>query len=324
MCTDERCSRDALVEVESVNRSGSFMGRLTLMDQQSAALLLLRAGLAKLHHPAQHAFNYEQLLAAEAESRKERLCTWAQREDADLSTIQPERSIMMNPIASCLRPVLLTYISSDFTIYVHHAEQGRPLEQLQCKLREHFSQFQPLGEHALRKGHFIAARSNADNQWYRARVQRVVDKTRVHVYFIDYGNSELISDLSRLASLPPGTFMRSVQLALTVSLSGSFQQPAQAHAYQLAYVQPLLAEDARQAALDALTDQLGAEECLMSVEYTQNETRFISLYHADTKENLVKRWVEQGLLKVIEVDDSRQAPSTPLYDELKRAARSAQ
>ena len=89
MFTDERCSRDAFVEVESVNRSGSFTGRLTLMDGQSAALILLRAGLAKLHHPAQHASDYQQLLTAEAESRKERLGMWVQCEDAELPEIQP-------------------------------------------------------------------------------------------------------------------------------------------------------------------------------------------------------------------------------------------
>ena len=134
-----------------------------------------------------------------------------------LAVPQPERSIMLNLTESSFRPVLLTYISSDFTIYVHHAEQGQILEQLQCELREHFSQLQSQGEHAPRKGHLIAARSNADDQWYRARVQRIQGKTRVHVNFIDYGNSEVISDLNRLAALPPSTFMKSIQCALTVS-----------------------------------------------------------------------------------------------------------
>ena len=90
MFIDTRCSRDAIVEVESVNRSGSFMGRLTSLDGQSAARILLRAGLAKVHHPAELASDYQQLLAAETESRKERLGMWAQCEDAEWPEIPPD------------------------------------------------------------------------------------------------------------------------------------------------------------------------------------------------------------------------------------------
>jgi staphylococcal nuclease domain-containing protein 1 len=74
--------RDVLVAVESVDRGGNFIGRLTTADGQSVALMLIQAGLAKVHSSAYNAPNYKQLLDAEEKCRKERIGVWIDYEES--------------------------------------------------------------------------------------------------------------------------------------------------------------------------------------------------------------------------------------------------
>ena len=99
--------------------------------------------------------------------------------------------------------------------------------------------------------------------------------------------------------------------------------PGQAHEYDLAYVRPPPDEEDRQEAKNALTDEIGADECLAKVEYRQNGGEQISLYRASTKENIVKTLVEQGLVIVGQGRGGRSMRPTPLFDELQQAQASA-
>jgi staphylococcal nuclease domain-containing protein 1 len=102
------------------------------------------------------------------------------------------------------RRVALTYINTELKIYVQYAEQGRKVEQLQNDLRESFTQKNPTGGHIPKKGELLAARFTQDNEWYRARVEKIEGNNRISVYFVDYGNREVITDLTRLTTLPAG------------------------------------------------------------------------------------------------------------------------
>ncbi len=50
---------------------------------------------------------------------------------------------------------------------------------------------------------------------------------------------------------------------------------------------------------------------------------YISLYHANTKENVVKNLAEQGLIVIGQGRSGRQARSTALYDQLQQAQATA-
>jgi staphylococcal nuclease domain-containing protein 1 len=89
---------------------------------------------------------------------------------------------------------------------VQYTEQGSKVEQLQTELRDMFNQTKPVGGHTPKKGELLAARFTADNEWYRARVEKIEGNNRISVYFIDYGNREVITEVNRLTSLPPGMF----------------------------------------------------------------------------------------------------------------------
>jgi len=155
----------------------------------------------------------------------------------------------------------------------------------------------------LKKGELLAARFTADNEWYRARVEKIEGNNRISVYFVDYGNREIINDSSRLTTLP----------------SGFSQLPAQAHEYDLAYVRPPPDEDDRQFAKTALLEETGNDECLCKVEYRQNNGEHVSLYRANTKENIIKNLAEQGLIIIAQGRGGRSLRPTPCYDELQQA-----
>ena len=86
--------RDVFVEVESMDRGGNFIGRLTTSDGKSAALLLVQAGLAKVHSSAYSSPDYKQLLEAEEKCRKDRVGVWkdyeAPTEKENEEEAQPE------------------------------------------------------------------------------------------------------------------------------------------------------------------------------------------------------------------------------------------
>ncbi len=74
-------SRDVFVEVENMDRGGNFIGRLTTADGQSAAVMLVQAGLAKVHESAYGTPNYKQLIDAEEKCRKDRIGVWTNYEE---------------------------------------------------------------------------------------------------------------------------------------------------------------------------------------------------------------------------------------------------
>ena len=102
-------------------------------------------------------------------------------------------------------------------------------------------------------------------------------------------------------------------------LIGFSQTPGQAHEVDLAYVRPPPDDDDRQDAKIAILDEIGNDECLMKVEYRQNNAEHVSLYRANTKENIVKALAEQGLLVIAQGRGARSLRPTPLYDDLQQA-----
>ena len=64
-----------------MDRGGNFIGRLSTADGHSAALMLVQAGLAKVHESAYGTPNYKQMVDAEEKCRKERVGVWTNYEE---------------------------------------------------------------------------------------------------------------------------------------------------------------------------------------------------------------------------------------------------
>ncbi|CAF1282947.1 unnamed protein product [Adineta steineri] len=310
--------RDVFVEIENMDRGGNFIGRLTTADGHSAAVMLVQNGLAKVHDSAYGTPVYKQLIEAEDKCRKERIGVWTNYEEPvakdddehenDNNTENTSDEVVLGSTTinfndSRFRRVVVTHLTTELKVYVQFSEQGSKVEQLQSELRDIFSQTKPVGGHVPKKGELLAARFTADNEWYRARVEKIEGNNRISVYFVDYGNREIITDLGRLTTLPPGFS----------------QLPTQAHEYDLAYVRPPPDTDDREDTKNALLEEIGNDECLMKVEYRQNSGEHVSLYRASTKENIVKSLAEQGLIVIAQGRGGRPIRPTPLYDELQQA-----
>jgi staphylococcal nuclease domain-containing protein 1 len=80
-----------------MDRAGSFIGRLTTTDGQSAALMLVQSGLAKVHSSAYNASNYKQLLDVEEKCKKERIGVWTNYEEPIAKDNEVENEGENNP-----------------------------------------------------------------------------------------------------------------------------------------------------------------------------------------------------------------------------------
>ncbi|CAF1326718.1 unnamed protein product, partial [Didymodactylos carnosus] len=288
--------RDVFVEIDSCDRGGNFLGRMTTADGQSAALMLVQNGFASLHETAyNNASNYKQLQEAEEICKKNRIGIWSTYEEPTTKegddeaedeanqeqAVQEQGDISNNFSDPRYRHVQVTYVSLDLKIYVQYAEDGSKLERLQQELRDTFSQQQPTGGHMPKKNEVLAARFTDDNEWYRARIEKI-EQNKISVYFVDYGNRETITDTSRLTLLPPGLK----------------QLPDQAHEFELAYIKPSPDEEDRLEAKHVLSEEINNEDCLLKIEYRYQNVGFISLYKESTKDNLGKLLLERGLVMV--------------------------
>jgi staphylococcal nuclease domain-containing protein 1 len=94
-----------------MDRGGNFIGRLTTSDGQSAALMLVQAGLAKVHDSAYNAPDYKQLLEAQEKCRKDRTGVWTNYEEP----VEKENEEENHPEGR-LNPILFIYINN-FVFY---------------------------------------------------------------------------------------------------------------------------------------------------------------------------------------------------------------
>nr|AAH47835.1 Snd1 protein [Danio rerio] len=124
---------------------------------------------------------------------------------------------------------------------------------------------------------------DTSGEWYRARVEKVESPAKVHVFYIDYGNREVLSS-TRLAALPPAFSTRTL--------------PPQATEYAFAYIQVPQDEDARADAVDSVVRDIHNTQCLLNVEYSGSVCPQVTLQFADTKEDVGLGLVKEGMVMV--------------------------
>lgn len=86
---------------------------------------------------------------------------------------------------------MVTEVTPELHFYVQNVEQGPKVEALNSKFRQEFQANPPLaGAYTPRRGDICAAKFTLDDQWYRAKVEKV-SGPNVNVMYIDYGNREV-------------------------------------------------------------------------------------------------------------------------------------
>uniref|UniRef100_A0A674MCE2 Staphylococcal nuclease domain-containing protein 1 n=1 Tax=Takifugu rubripes TaxID=31033 RepID=A0A674MCE2_TAKRU len=181
------------------------------------------------------------------------------------------------------RAVYVTEITDTLHFYTQDVETGAQLESLMETMRAEIAAHPPVeGSYAARRGDCCIAKF-ADGEWYRARVEKVESPAKVHVFYIDYGNREVVPS-TRLAAIPPAFGVRTL--------------PAQATEYTFAYIQVPEDEDARADVVDCVVRDIHNSQCLLNVEYSGPTCPHVTIQFGDTKDDAGLGLVKEGLVMV--------------------------
>uniref|UniRef100_A0A6I8SC16 Staphylococcal nuclease domain-containing protein 1 n=1 Tax=Xenopus tropicalis TaxID=8364 RepID=A0A6I8SC16_XENTR len=188
------------------------------------------------------------------------------------------------------KPVLVTEITDELHFYIQDVETGTQLEKLMESMRSEIASNPPLeGSFSPRRGDYCIAKY-MDGEWYRARVEKVESVAKVHVFYIDYGNREVLPS-TRLGPLPQSFSTRTL--------------PAQAIEYCFAFIQVPADEDARADVVDNVVRDIQNTQCLLNVEHSGAGCPHVTLQFADSKEDVGLGLVKEGLV-MVEVRKEKQ------------------
>jgi len=234
--------RDVEIEVETVDRTGTFLGSLW-ESRTNMAVALLEAGLAKL----QTSFGTDRipdahlLAQAEQSAKKQRLKIWENYVEGQ----EPVNgsSVVESKQKEVLK-VVVTEILGGGKFYIQTVGDQK-VAAIQQQLASLSLQEAPvIGAFNPKKGDIVLAQFSADNSWNRAMIVNAPrgavesPKDKFEVFYIDYGNQETVP-YSRLRPLDP-------------SVSSA---PGLAHLCSLAYIKvPSLVEDFGQEAAEYLSE----------------------------------------------------------------------
>ncbi|XP_032160448.1 staphylococcal nuclease domain-containing protein 1 isoform X1 [Mustela erminea] len=278
--------REVEVEVESMDKAGNFIGWLHV-DGANLSVLLVEHALSKVHFTAERSAYYKPLLSAEETAKQKKEKVWAHYEEQPVEEVAP---VLEEERSASYKPVFVTEITDDLHFYVQDVETGTQLEKLMENMRNDIASHPPVeGSYAPRRGEFCIAKF-VDGEWYRARVEKVESPAKVHVFYIDYGNREILPS-TRLGTLPPAFSTRVL--------------PAQATEYAFAFIQVPQDEDARTDAVDSVVRDIQNTQCLLNVEHLSAGCPHVTLQFADSKGDVGLGLVKEGLV-MVEVRKEKQ------------------
>jgi staphylococcal nuclease domain-containing protein 1 len=217
--------RDVEIEVETVDKTGTFLG--SLWDAKgNVSVALLENGLAKLHpmFSPERTTEGHLLVQAQARAKKQLLKVWegyVEGQDEAKSATSDSTNVRDTSVIV----VRVTDILGGGRFYIQSVEDARvgaiqqSLEGLRLKDMHMLpSSFQPA------KGDTVIAQFTGDDSWNRAlivtapRQVPTSGKAEYDVFYIDYGNQETVPH-SRLRPLDPAVSSPLQGLAQLCSLA---------------------------------------------------------------------------------------------------------
>ncbi|KAL6757416.1 hypothetical protein V8C86DRAFT_2625605 [Haematococcus lacustris] len=218
---------DCEVMVETMDRGGTFLGSISILPTHpqakpvSLALALLRAGLARLQ-PNVDPFRLPdgaEMVALQKAARDARLKIWQnwtpEMERAETGEDEEDSALGTNGNGAAghrqleVMDVAVTEVVDASEFYVQRVHEPRVqwvAEQMQAVAAAPPPPIPP----ELRVGQLCCAQFSLDKQWYRAYVEKTMPlSSQYQVYFIDFGNKEVVSDKCvrlmepALAAVPP-------------------------------------------------------------------------------------------------------------------------
>lgn len=187
--------RDVEIEVETVDRVGTYLGSLW-ESKTNMAVALLEAGLAKLHpsFSAERTVDGHLLAQAEENARKQRLKVWENYvEGQEAANGSASDSTSKKEVLK----VLVTEVLDGGRFYVQVASDSRVSSIQQQLANLSLQEKPPVVGFNPKKGDIVLAQFSADGSWNRAMVVNAPrggsiasPKDLFEVFYIDYGNQE--------------------------------------------------------------------------------------------------------------------------------------
>lgn len=285
--TKEKClQHDVVVTIEEMDKAGNFIGWMWV-DNENLSIALVEHGLASMHHTAESSEFARVIKTAEENAIKKRIGIWQNYVEED-KAIEKQKNASIQDRTIKYEKVIITEVTSEGHFYAQNVENGGKLESLMDKIHQEFKSNAPLpGSYAPRRGNICAARFTADNQWYRAKIEKITDAKMVHVFYIDYGNKEVI-DVMRLAPLPAGTET----------------EPPFAHEYALCCVKFPSDPDDRVEAVSAFYSDTAAKKLLLNVEI-RGSPPAVTLVDPTNNIDIGKNLIKEGLVLLDPVREYR-------------------
>jgi len=303
--------RDVDIEVESVDKNGTFLGTLYIGDKKNYGTMLLEAGLAKRVPPAaERSAHAAELLVAEEVAKAANLKVWegysAEEEEAAREVAATAARAEQDAVPDEQKQSVeleLTEIVDGAHFYAHVAGDNTVSalqEQIATSCRANTGSFD------AKVGQPCCAQFTADDEWYRAKVMSRT-ATEYTVFFLDYGNTDIVPK-SRLKPLDQ-------------SLGPQMLSP-QAVECRLAYLIANPPDDGAEGeeAAHALGAAAWGKRMCARVEDRDAGVLLVTLLD-DAKMSVNEDIVSQGLLKVAKKVDKRAAPLVKVLQEKCEAAK---
>jgi len=156
-----------------------------------------------------------------------------------------------------------------------------------------------------RRGEIVAAKFSADNQWYRAKIEKL-SQNKAHILYIDYGNREVV-DVSTLK-----------ELSSTLRAEKPY-----ATEYKLALINVPRDEDDANEACSTFSSDVLDKKLKIAVQYRLQGVPNVIIKSADGKTDLGRELVADGFVLVEKRKEGRLQKLLSDYQEAEESARKA-
>ncbi|XP_060857641.1 staphylococcal nuclease domain-containing protein 1-like [Metopolophium dirhodum] len=276
--------REVEITVESCSNRGNMIGWL-FVGNVNLSVALVKEGLYRLHKSAEHSKYFKLLQQAEKYAKDKKINLWKnyveESVEANNNSNKPVHEEVVKERKTNYDEVLVSEVSPELHVYVQPVSEGPKLESLTDNLGKHFNSNPPIvGSYSPKQGEMCAAKLKEDQQWYRAKVEKVAGSS-IHVFYIDYGNRDIVI-AEECAILPP-TFKNDRPFAKE---------------YAFALVKLPKWPEYQEDSIAVVRDEFINKRISINEEYTYDNLTHITVKDADKKEDLVKKLVEEGFLLV--------------------------